>query len=140
MRFWDASAIVPLCVVEDATRKIRELLARDPHMAVWWGTPLETASAFARLRRTGSMSVNEEQAARRVVASYRDSWTELQPTSTLREQAMRMLSVHDLRCADSLQLAAAVAWSAGIMSGREFVCLDGRLAEAATREGFSVRP
>ena len=64
----------------------------------------------------------------------------MQPSFGLREQAMRLLSVHDLRTADSLQLAAMVAWAGEMREGRQFVCLDGRLSEAARREGFRVLP
>ena len=140
MRFWDASAVVPLCVREECTQAMHDLLAADPDVATWWGTPVEAASAFARLRRMGGFGAIEEQAAREVLAAYRRAWTELQPTAALRERAMRLLSVHDLRAADSLQLAAAVTWAGETREGRQFVCLDKRLAEAARREGLRVLP
>jgi hypothetical protein len=38
-----------------------------------------------------------------------------------------------------LQLAAALVWSKQLPSTRLFVCFDGRLAEAASKEGFSVQ-
>jgi hypothetical protein len=55
------------------------------------------------------------------------------------EMARRLLRVHPLRAADSLQLAAAVLASEGRPSTLEFVCLDDRLGIAAQREGFRVR-
>ena len=45
---------------------------------------------------------------------------------------------HPLRAADALQLAAAVIWSRRQPRRRAFVCLDGRLADAAGKEEFSV--
>ena len=36
------------------------------------------------------------------------SWNEIDPTDRVRQQAMRLLRVHSLRAADSLQLAAAI--------------------------------
>ena len=140
MRFWDASAVVSLCVEEESSRAMRDLVATDPDLAVWWGTPVEAASALARLRRMGGIGITEENAARAVVVEYRYRWTEMLPTSMLREMAMRLLSVHDLRAADSLQLAAAVAWAGETRQTRQFVCLDGRLSEAAQLEGFNVLP
>ncbi len=140
MRFWDASALVPLCVEEISTHSVRELVAADPDLAVWWGSPLEAASAFARIRRMGGFGAVEEQTARNALAAYRHTWTEMLPSATLRERAIRLLSVHDLRAADALQLAAAVAWAGDKREGRPFVCLDTRLAEAAMREGFRVLP
>jgi hypothetical protein len=49
---------------------------------------------------------------------------------------MRLLRVHPLRAADSLQLAAAVVASEGDPGELPFVCLDEKLAQAASREGF----
>ena len=140
MRFWAASALVPLYVEESGTTMVRDLCNSDEAMTVWWATPVETASAFARLRRIGGLTDEGEEAARDLAAEYRRFWTEIQPTSALRDRAMRLLSVHDLRGADSLQLAAAVSWAGVEREGREFVCLDDRLAEAARREGFRVLP
>ena len=82
----------------------------------------------------------EEQAARELLSEYRGVWTELQPTAALRERAMRLLSVHDLRAADAPQLSAAVAWAGEEREGKQFVCLDARLTDAARREGFRVLP
>jgi predicted nucleic acid-binding protein len=48
--------------------------------------------------------------------------------------------VHALRAADAFQLAAALLWSRGKTTGREFVSFDDRLREAAVREGFDMLP
>lgn len=139
MRFWDASAVVPLCVHEDSTSEVVDRLAAES-MAVWWATPVEAASALARLRRMGQLTELEEQAARQLLVAWQAVWTELLPTDVLRRRALRLLGVHDLRAADALQLAAALAWAGSTPEGAEFVCLDERLARAARREGFRVLP
>jgi hypothetical protein len=41
MKFWDASAIVPLCLDEPWTRWLTQVLAEDPLMMVWWGSLVE---------------------------------------------------------------------------------------------------
>ena len=51
MRFWDASAIVPLLIAEASTRRLQAFAASDPDMLVWWGSGVECASALARLER-----------------------------------------------------------------------------------------
>ena len=51
MRFWDASAIVPLLITETTTRALQGLAGADPAMLVWWATEVECASAIARLER-----------------------------------------------------------------------------------------
>jgi hypothetical protein len=75
--------------------------------------------------------------ASRVLDRLRASWLEIEPSEALRQGAMRLLRVHPLRAADTLQLAAALVW-AGIAAGRGFVTLDQRLADAARAEGFDV--
>ena len=54
--------------------------------------------------------------------------------------AQRLLRLHPLRAADALQLAAAVVASEHEPRSLDFVCLDERLAAAASREGFRPTP
>jgi len=93
MKFWNASAIVPLCLREPATPRLR------------------------RVAEDGALVARE-----------------------VRESAGRVLLLHPLRAADSLQLAAALLWARSRPAGHDFVCLDERLREAASREGFVVFP
>ena len=48
MRFWDASALTPLCFDEGRSSDVDQLVREDPRMTVWWATPVECASAIAR--------------------------------------------------------------------------------------------
>jgi predicted nucleic acid-binding protein len=65
-------------------------------------------------------------------------WHEVLATDTVRSAALRMLRVHPLRAADSLQLAAAFVAAEHDPPSLEFVSLDDRLSEAASREGFRI--
>jgi uncharacterized protein len=136
VRFWDTSAIVPLLVTEPNTPRIRELLDRDPDMAVWWGSPVECWSALARLQRQGRISTEKEGEARALLEPLRSAWYEVLPSEEVRLQARRLLRLHPLRAADSLQLAAAIVWAAG--DEVELVAFDRNLREAAHLEGFLV--
>ncbi|MBX3319527.1 MAG: type II toxin-antitoxin system VapC family toxin [Nitrospira sp.] len=140
MKFWDASAIIPLCLQERETPPLKRLVQADQSMVAWWGSPIECLSALARLRRDETLSVDEEAQAHTVLRALMAGWTEVEPSEPVREQAARVLRLHPLRAADSLQLAAALVWCQGDPSHREFVCLDQRLREAGRREGFSVLP
>ena len=62
------------------------------------------------------------------------------PTDDVRRRAARLLAVHPLRAADALQLAAALVWVEEQPHGERFVSLDGRLRDAAAREGFTLVP
>lgn len=136
MRFWDASAIVPLCLAQPLTAESRTMLAKDREMVVWWGSSIECASAIARLHRDLHLTDQEERSATETLAALRRSWFEVQPGDAIREQALRLLRVHSLRAADALQLAAALEWAGAPVRGI-FTCYDDRLRTAAHREGFS---
>jgi len=140
MRFWDASALLPLCLNEPRTALLRKATEEDPAIVAWWGTPVECCSAFARLRRDGILTRAGEDQARQVLARLAAAWTEIQPGRDVREGAARALLLHPLRAGDSLQLAAALLWARGRGTPGHFVCLDHRLRDAAHREGFFVTP
>lgn len=88
--------------------------------------------------RVRELTATELQQSLRVLSQYRNRWTEIAPTIAIREQAERLLPLHELRAADALQLASALAWCKGFPKGRQFVCADKNLSEAATKEGFTV--
>lgn len=137
MRFWDSSALVPLCLDQPQTERARALYEQDSELVVWWGSPIECASALARLRRDGILNLDDEELALSILAALQDAWYEIQPGDALRAQATRLLRLHSLRAADSLQLAAGLEW-AGVPPTGEFVTFDQRLAAAARREGFRL--
>jgi hypothetical protein len=140
MKFWDASAIIPLCIEEPHTALMREIIDRDGLMVVWWGTIIECRSAVARLRRDHLMTVGEEGQLIDLFTTLASVWTEILPGEDIRNIAGRLLLNHPLRATDSLQLAAALMWAGKLPRGHTFVCLDQRLQEAARREGFDVLP
>lgn len=136
MRFWDASAIVPLLFAEPEREALLGALERDAEMLVWWATPVECASAIARREREGVLELAQASAALERLRALATAWHEVLPSDAVRNAAQRLLRVHVLRAADSLQLAAAVVAAEGEAPSLEFVCLDERLSAAATREGF----
>lgn len=138
MRFWDASAIVPLLLDEPGREGLLQLLERDPAMVVWWATPVECASAIARREREGALAFADAGAALGTLATLAASWSEVVASEPVRTTAQRLLRTHPLRAADSLQLAAAIVAADGDPRSLSFVCLDSRLAEAAEREGLSI--
>jgi predicted nucleic acid-binding protein len=140
MKFWDSSAILPLCLHEPRTSLVEKIVREDFEMVAWWGTPIEGYSAFARLRREDILDDVGEQEARACLNQWAKEWTEMEPSLQVRDNAARVLLLHPLRAADSLQLAAALVWANQKGMGHEFVCLDRRLRGAAQREGFSVLP
>ena len=97
MKFWDASAIVPLLVAEESTRRLQALAAKDSAMLVWWGSAVECISALARLERDGALSSPAMTLALQRLQQLSAGWHEIDPSDEIRETAARFLRVHPLR-------------------------------------------
>jgi uncharacterized protein len=138
LRFWDSSALVPLIVRQRASGRMRSLYRSDAGVLAWWGARVECESAVSRLERDGLLRRRSARVARARLDRFAATWQEVQPSEPLRDNARRLLRVHDLRAADALQLAAGCAAAEGRPVTLGFVCLDERLAGAAEREGFPV--
>jgi predicted nucleic acid-binding protein len=138
MKFWDSSAVMPLLGDEPTSKSMLQVLQQDPQVLIWWGTPIEIASALARLEREKSLSADEVSNALSIARRLADNWHEIVPSDAVRRTAERLLRTHPLRAADSLQLAAALIAADHDPSNLEIVCLDARLTSAARREGFAV--
>ena len=136
MRFWDASAIVPLLMAEASTKQLQASVAKDPAMLVWWGTEVECASAIARLERDGALDESAVTQAFGRLKQLAAGWHEVDPSDAIREAAVRFLRVHPLRAADALQLAAAFVAAERRPASLEVITLDDRLVAAARKEGF----
>lgn len=138
MKFWDSSAVVPLLIKQPASTSMQAMARTDPSFIVWWGTAVECASALARLEREDAIDNRGIKGAFGRLAQLSATWHEVDSGDLVRETAIRLLRVHPLRVADSLQLAAAFLAAEGRPPTLEFVTLDDRLARAAQREGFIV--
>jgi len=139
MRFWDASAIAPLLLRERHTADLLRLYEEDGGMFVWWGTPVECASAIARVEREGGMDALAAADVLDRLRQLAETWHELQPVEEVRALARRLLRVHSLRAVEALQLAAAILAAERTPESMERVSLDPRLSDAARKEGFFVR-
>lgn len=140
MAFWDASAVVPLCCPQVGTTQTRRLRRELKRMTVWWGTPLEARSAFARLVREGHLDAAGRLDAIRRLGQLRGAWDEVSPIERVRSLAEELPDLHGMRAADAAQLAAALVWCRERPKQRPLVCFDERLRSAAAALGFSVRP
>lgn len=140
MRFWDSSALLPLLVHEPPSERVKSVLLFDPEIVIWWATPVECAGALARRRREGSLQESGLRGAQDRLDHLLENAYEIEAMEDVRARAQRLLSVHRLRAADALQLAAALVWCRELPRGVGFVCLDDRLCGAAVREGFTMEP
>lgn len=121
MRFWDASALVPLIITEPQTRTARTLLEQDSEIVLWWGASVERASALARCWRENRIDRTAYDSGLSVVQVLQAAAFEIQPSEEVRALAGRLLGRHALRAADAFQLAAAAIWRGKRTSGAELV-------------------
>ena len=139
MRFWDSSALVPLLTRESTSKSLQALVDEDPDIVTWWATDIECASALAHRERLGADPEPQTDAFSRLDAIARD-WQSVEPSTSVKAAARRVVRTHDLRAGDALQLAAAIVASVNQPQALSVVTLDERLALAASREGFPILP
>lgn len=136
--FWDTSAIVPLCVFQDASvaaqREHRKYLAKT----LWWGTQVEVRSAFARLTRDVDIDDAGFQTALKKWSVISQRALELPPSPRVLEIASSLPDKYGVRALDAFQLAAALVWCREKPRNRPFICADLRLGDAAGDAGFDV--
>lgn len=138
--FWDSSALVPLCVQQQASGDFRKLWRQSTRVTVWWSTVVEIRSALARLRQDKFIDQKGLQFALARLEAMRRKWGEIVPGEKLRDIAEMLPSAHGLRALDSFQLAAALIWCNEKPKNRVFVCDDSKLSVAAQTVGFTVVP
>ena len=138
MNFWDTSALVALSVDEPRRQTALRVLEADEQIIVWWGSTIEYVAAISRRERDGSLKTDEVAEHLGRLTALSQVWYEVQPSRRVKAVAQRLLRVHPLRAADSLQLAAALVAAEDDPTSLGFVCFDTRLNQAATREGFAI--
>jgi predicted nucleic acid-binding protein len=138
LRFWDASALLPLIVEEQGTPLALEWLREDPDVMLWGLTRLELSSAIERRSREGRLRAAERASALRVANRLADDAHEIVDLAAVRARATAVLARHPLRAADAAQLGAALLVADPEPASLTMVVLDRRLAAAAEREGLLV--
>ena len=138
MRYWDASALVPLVVAEPDSERVRTWLSEDDHIVTWAWSRTEITSAIERRAREGSLSRPQRREALRRFGAFADSWDEVTELLAVRSRANALLARHPLRAADAGQLGAALLIQEQLAQALTFVCLDHRLSTAAELESLRV--
>ena len=136
MRYWDASALVPLLVAERDTELVRSWLSDDDRIVTWAWTRTEIVGAVERRTREGSLSRNQRREVLRRLDAFARSWDEVTDVLAVRSRANALLARHPLRAADAGQLGAALLVQEQMAGVLDFVCLDRRLSSAAALESL----
>ena len=136
MRYWDASALVPLLVAERDTELVRAWLSDDDRIVTWAWTRTEIVGAVERRTREGSLSRSQRREVLRRLDAFARSWDEVTDVLAVRSRANALLARHPLRAADAGQLGAALLVQEQMAGVLDFVCLDRRLSSAAELESL----
>lgn len=137
MAFFDASAIVPLCVAQQSSQRARQVYRSFTRQVVAWTTSIEAAGAIYRALRLGGLSESTAKRALGRLAQLEKRWTEIIASDRVRHSAITLLSSYDLRAGDAVQLASALVWCKDKPRHRSFVCFDQKLVIAARSVGFT---
>lgn len=138
--FWDSSALVPLLLPEARSKEMTTIIRSSATPVFWWATPVECKSAIYRRHREEPLPRAMLETALQRLELLLDHSDTVTATEDVRRRAGRLLAVHPLRAADSLQLAAALVFCEDDPMGESFVCLDRRLRDAGLSEGFQILP
>ena len=138
MRYWDASALVPLLVAEANSGTVRNWLAEDDRIVTWVWTSTEITSALERRTREGLLTRRQRREVVDRLDDLASRWDEVTDVLAVRTRARSLLARHPLRAADAGQLGAALLVAEQLAGTLTFHCLDGRLTLAAEQEGLHV--
>lgn len=140
MRYWDASALVPVLVNESGTSVVQPLFEADPEIVTWAWSVVEITGAIERRVRDGALDRRSRRLILDRLAEFSAGWDEVVDVVAVRRRARALLARHSLRAADAGQLGAAQVVADVAGTDIPFVCLDERLAHAAELEGLRVLP
>ena len=136
--FFDASAVVPLCVAQPSSQRARQAYRTFKTQVVGPTTMVEAASAVYRAVRLGELAIAGATNAVGRLAQLYERWIEIEFTDRVQEVAIDALSHYALRAGHAIQLASALLWCKERPRNRPFVCFDKILSAAALEAGFDV--
>jgi predicted nucleic acid-binding protein len=138
--FADSSALVKLYVDEDGSDAVR---GRAPLVVSQLARVEVPAALWAGHRRGAYGAAAAAVLVARFEADYqgvRPRFGIVAPVVAILDDAARLTARHGLRAYDAVQLASARAAAAADDRVRTFAAFDGRLRDAAAREGFVLLP
>jgi predicted nucleic acid-binding protein len=135
--FWDASALVPLWVHQANTPQARAWY-KAYEIVVWWSTPVEIASALARISRLKYVAGSPWEDVRQSIVESAETWYVISPSAAIQTKAIKLVEHYTLRAADAMQLAAAFEWCEYSPRGRTFLTCDDKLRQPARSSGFQT--
>ena len=137
--YFDTSALIKLYVEESGSVEVLGLVEEldGGRIVILDITLLECRSAVRRREREGDISGPDANRILQQIHQDASTLYLVQPSSsTVIEEASRLLDVHPLRAYDALQLAGCLTVRGSLPAPPTFVCADGSLCEAVEFEGL----
>jgi predicted nucleic acid-binding protein len=107
---------------------------------VWTMSKVEVFSALCRRFREGGLREIDFNSAKKRMIYFFDMAFEIISLTKVKDKALRLLQVHQLRAADAIHLASVLVATQEDPSRMQILSFDDRLTLAAKREGFTVNP
>lgn len=137
IRYFDASALAKRYVEEADSEQVRRFLSQGIP-ATCRLSEVEITSALIRRWREGDLGEDERDRALRAVREDFSALTVVELVPEVVALAGHLLLRHRLRAADAVQLSSCLYLRRKIGRAIELVAFDGRLGEAAGREGLAM--
>jgi len=135
--FIDSSALAKRYVRESGTDLVLTLFDQAQQVLASRLTWLEVTAAVARIARTGSLSA-PEAVLRALDDDFAIRISILEVSSAVISDARQLANRHELRAADSVQLATALTARSWHGADTRFLCSDRRLVAAAVAEELTA--
>lgn len=139
MLYWDTSALFAFLITEKHSKKLRIFIEKQESSTAYTSiiTPLELESAIQRRFTERTLTLSEAESARLFGIEFRKRSFLVSLDQNALDTALHLQKIYVLRPGDAIQLASA---RLGTDNPKQvsFLCMDKRLTEAASREGFNV--
>jgi predicted nucleic acid-binding protein len=140
MLYLDTSALVKKYVDEPHAEAVRQLISRQPMVAISIISRAEGAAAFSKAARIGSLTLAAAEACR---IEFRREWKNyirIRVTEALVARADELAWTFQLRGYDAVQLAAALEWQDRLGEPVTFATFDELLWQTADTVGLDCFP
>lgn len=134
--FLDASALAKRYLLESGSERVRQLFQRQADIAVSRVSEVEVASALIRRVMRGDLERARAEAHLEALVDDMAQCDVVELRAPVVSSARELVWTHRLRAYDGIQLASALRAKGG--SALTFLCADGELATAASRERLRV--
>jgi predicted nucleic acid-binding protein len=138
--YLDTSALVKLYVRERGSSPLRRWIAGAQALATSVVAYAETRAAFARLRQSGTSSIEMHQRRVQKLDADWDAWLRVELLPDVLRSAGDLADSYLLRGFDAIHLASALWLKARAAEAVDFAAFDFRLGDAASNAGFRVFP